>query len=112
MIVAVLKDSVPEFKKLGIKWLIINNRWWDHYGDWMPRADKFGSEAGFAAMLAKLHQAGLKSILWWMPYAVQTNQFARSGLYNSPVGQPKQSPAVVKMVSEARRTRAPRRRAT
>jgi alpha-galactosidase len=41
-------NSIPKFKELGIGWLILNNRWWDHYGDWMPRLDKFGSEAGYS----------------------------------------------------------------
>jgi len=91
--------SIPKFKEFGIEWLIINNRWWDHYGDWMPRPDKFGGEAGFREMIARLHQAGLKSLLWWLPYGVQVSEFRRSGLYNDPVGRPKQSLDIEKMIS-------------
>ena len=92
-------NSIPKFKELGIEWLILNNRWWDHYGDWMPRHDKFGSEAGFKEMIARLHQAGLKSLPWWLPYGVQVKEFSRSGLYNDPVGRPKQSPEMEEMLS-------------
>jgi len=92
-------NSIPKFKELGIEWLILNNRWWDHYGDWMPRPDKFGGEAGFKEMIARLHQDGLKSLPWWLPYGVQVNEFPRSGLYNDPEGRPKQSPETEKMIS-------------
>lgn len=91
--------SIPKFKELGIEWLILNNRWWDHYGDWKPRHDKFGGEAGFKEMIARLHQEGLKSLPWWLPYGVQVADFSRSGLYNNPAGRPKQPPEVEKMVS-------------
>jgi len=92
-------NSIPKFKELGIEWIILNNRWWDHYGDWMPRPDKFGGEAGFKAMIARLHQDGLKSLPWWMPCGVQVSELPRSGLYNDPVGRPKQPPEVEKMMS-------------
>jgi alpha-galactosidase len=91
-------NAIPKYKELGIQWLIINNRWWDHYGDWMPRSDKFGSEAGFKRMLGKLRQDGLKSLLWWLPYGVQIGELPRSGLYNDPVEPPRQSPEIEKMV--------------
>ena len=92
-------NSIPKFKELGIEWLILNNRWWDHYCDWIPRPDKFGGEAGFKEMVARLHQAGLKSLIWWMPCGVQVNEFPRSGLYNDLVGRPKQLPEVERMVN-------------
>lgn len=92
-------NSIPKFKELGIRWIIINNRWWDHYGDWMPRADKFRGEPGFRQMLARLHREGLKSLLWWLPYGVQMQEFPRSGLYTSPARRPKQSPEVERMIS-------------
>jgi alpha-galactosidase len=92
-------NSIPKFKEFGIEWLIINNRWWDHYGDWVPRPDKFGGEAGFKEMIARLHQAGLKSLIWWEPCGVQVSEFPRSGLYNDAAGRPKQLPEVEKMVS-------------
>jgi alpha-galactosidase len=92
-------NAIPMCKELGIGWIIINNRWWDHYGDWMPRKDKFRDEAGFKEMLDRLHQEGLRAILWWMPYAVQLSELPRSGLYQSPGDQPEQSPAVEAMVA-------------
>jgi alpha-galactosidase len=92
-------SAIPKFKELGIQWIIINNRWWDHYGDWRPRTDKFGSEAGFKQMLGRLHQEGLKCLIWWLPYGVQVKEYARSGLYNDPEGCPKQSPEIEKMIS-------------
>ena len=73
--------AIPKLKELGVRWVIINNRWWDHYGDWRPRPDKFGDEAGFKEMLTRLHQEGLRNLLWWMPYAVQAREIPESGVY-------------------------------
>ncbi|MGH9326884.1 MAG: DUF6259 domain-containing protein [Terriglobia bacterium] len=84
-------QTVPMLKKLGIKWIMVNNRWWDHYGDWMPREDKFGGVAGFKRFVARMHREGFKVLVWWMPCAVQLAQLPRSGLYESPVGAPKQT---------------------
>jgi alpha-galactosidase len=92
-------NTIPKFKELGIQWIIINNRWWDHYGDWMPRTDKFGGEAGFKQMLGRLHREGFKCLLWWLPYGVQVKEYSRSGLYNDPEGHPRQSPQIEKMIS-------------
>ncbi len=92
-------DAIPKCKELGIGWIIINNRWWDHYGDWMPRKDKFRDEAGFKEMLDRLHQEDMRAILWWMPYGVQLRELHRSGLYQNPVDPPEQSPEVEAMVA-------------
>jgi alpha-galactosidase len=96
-------QTIPMLKKLGIKWIMLNNRWWDHYGDWMPREDKFGGEAAFKEFVARLHSKGFKVLVWWMPYGVQLARFQRSGLFTNPVGAPKQSPYIERIISESAR---------
>jgi len=92
-------NALPKLRELGVKWMIIDDRWWDHFGDWIPRPDKFGGEAGFKKVIARIHQAGMKCIPWWLPYGVQVKDFPRSGLYNDPVGRPMQSPVIEKMTT-------------
>ncbi len=29
--------TLPKLKELGIKWVVIDDRWWDKYGDWNLR---------------------------------------------------------------------------
>jgi hypothetical protein len=52
-------------------------------------------------MIARLHQAGLRSLPWWMPYGVQVNELSGNGLHHNPVvGRPiNPRPEVEKMLS-------------
>jgi alpha-galactosidase len=63
---------IPKLKELGITWATLDDRWFDRYGDWNPRADTFpGGEAQMRAMVDALHEAGLKAQIWWYPLAVE-----------------------------------------
>ena len=63
---------LPVLKELGIHWLTLDDRWFDRYGDWNPRADTFpGGEAQMREMVDALHQAGSYAQLWWYPLAVE-----------------------------------------
>lgn len=63
---------LPKLKKLGIKWVVIDDRWWDKYGDWNPRAYTFpGGEKQMKEFVDSLHHQGFKVKIWWAPTPVQ-----------------------------------------
>jgi alpha-galactosidase len=63
---------IPKLQELAIGWATLDDRWFDTYGDWHPRADTFpGGEAQMRAMVDTLHKAGLKAQIWWYPLAVE-----------------------------------------
>jgi alpha-galactosidase len=63
---------VPRLRELGITWATLDDRWFDAYGDWNPRADTFpGGEAQMRAMVDTLHDAGIKAQVWWYPLAAE-----------------------------------------
>jgi len=63
---------IPKLEELGITWATLDDRWFDRYGDWNPRADTFpGGAAQMRAMVNALHEAGIKAQIWWYPLAVE-----------------------------------------
>jgi len=62
----------PPLDRLGIHWLTLDDRWFDAYGDWNPRADTFpGGEAQMRAMVAEIHRKNGYAQLWWYPLCVE-----------------------------------------
>jgi alpha-galactosidase len=63
---------LPAVTDLGIRWLTLDDRWFDMYGDWNPRADTFpnGGE-DMRRMNNTLHQAGAFSQIWWYPLCAE-----------------------------------------
>jgi alpha-galactosidase len=67
---------LPVLKELGIHWLTLDDRWFDHYGDWNPRADTFpGGVAQMRQLVEEIHHAGALAQLWWYPLAVEDGNF-------------------------------------
>lgn len=65
-------ETLPKLKELGIKWVVIDDRWWDRYGDWNPRDYTFpGGEKQVKAFVDSLHRQGFKVKIWWAPTPVQ-----------------------------------------
>ena len=63
---------LPKLKEMGIHWLTLDDRWFDRYGDWNPRADTFPNGAeDIKAMNKKIHEAGALSQIWWYPLCVE-----------------------------------------
>jgi alpha-galactosidase len=59
-------------RELGIHWLTLDDRWFDHYGDWNPREDTFpGGVAELRQMNDRIHAAGALSQIWWYPLCVE-----------------------------------------
>jgi|WetSurMetagenome_2_1015567.scaffolds.fasta_scaffold04214_3 alpha-galactosidase len=64
--------TLPKLKELGIKWVVIDDRWWDRYGDWNPRKFTFpGGEKQVKEFVDSLHHQGFKIQIWWAPTPVQ-----------------------------------------
>ena len=64
--------TLPKLKELGIKWVVIDDRWWDRYGDWNIRDYTFpGGERQLKGFVDSLHQQGFKVKIWWAPTPVQ-----------------------------------------
>lgn len=64
--------TLPKLKELGIKWVVIDDRWWDRYGDWNLRKYTFpGGEKQIKQFVDSLHHQGFKVKIWWAPTPVQ-----------------------------------------
>jgi alpha-galactosidase len=75
---AQMLGTVPKLKELGIKWATLDDRWFDTYGDWNPRADTFPGDS-IKKMVDDFHKQGMLAQLWWLPLAVEDGQ----GKYDS-----------------------------
>jgi alpha-galactosidase len=63
-------ETIPKLKELGIHWATLDDRWFNNYGDWQPRADTFVGDA-IQKMVNDFHAQGFKLQLWWLPLAVE-----------------------------------------
>ena len=63
----------PKLREMGIRWVTIDDRWFDNYGDWEPRPDAFeGGGAAMKRMVEEFHRSGFKAQLWWYPLACES----------------------------------------
>ena len=66
-----LLEKLPQMKAMGIKDFIIDDGWFDNFGDWEPTRQKFPrGEADMKALIKKVHAEGLSFRLWWSPGSV------------------------------------------
>jgi len=65
--------TVPKLKEMGIKWATLDDRWFDTYGDWNPRADTFPGDS-IKQMVDEFHKQGMLAQLWWLPLGVEDGQ--------------------------------------
>jgi alpha-galactosidase len=70
---AQMLGTVPKLKELGIKWATLDDRWFDTYGDWNPRAETFPGDS-IKKMVDDFHQQGILAQLWWLPLGVEDGQ--------------------------------------
>jgi alpha-galactosidase len=64
--------TLPKIKALGFKWVVIDDRWFDRYGDWNPRKEIFpGGEKQIKALVDSIHKMGLLAKIWWTPILAQ-----------------------------------------
>ena len=77
--------TLPKLKELGIKWVVIDDRWWDRYGDWNPRKSTFpGGEKQVKEFVDSLHHQGFKIQIWWAPTPVQPQNMTAAGVSVDP----------------------------
>jgi alpha-galactosidase len=70
---AQMLGTVPKLKELGIKWVTLDDRWFDVYGDWNPRKDTFPGES-IKKMVDEFHRQNMLTQLWWLPLAVEDGE--------------------------------------
>ena len=72
--------TLPKLKELGIKWVVIDDRWWDKYGDWNIRDFTFpGGEEQIKGFVDSLHSQGFKVKIWWAPTPAQPENMVSWG---------------------------------
>jgi len=63
-----VRETLPYLKEIGIRWLTLDDRWFDVAGDWMPRRDTFPEgEKSLIEFIEELHREGFKVRLWTIP---------------------------------------------
>ncbi|HLF91601.1 MAG TPA: alpha-galactosidase [Anaerolineales bacterium] len=63
---------LPALNEMGIRWLTLDDRWFDAYGDWNPREKTFpGGVTDIQRMNDAIHAGGAFSQLWWYPLCAE-----------------------------------------
>ncbi|MGB8012633.1 MAG: alpha-galactosidase [Terriglobales bacterium] len=70
---AQMLGTIPKLKEMGIKWVTLDDRWFDVYGDWNPRKDTFPGDS-IKKMADDFHKEGMLTQLWWLPLAVEDGE--------------------------------------
>jgi alpha-galactosidase len=70
---AQMLGTIPKLKEMGIKWVTLDDRWFDTYGDWNPRPDNFPGDS-IKKMTDDFHKEGMLAQIWWLPLAVEDGE--------------------------------------
>jgi alpha-galactosidase len=63
--------ALPIVKKLGFRWVTLDDGWQTAEGDWYLDRTKFpGGDRDMKAMVDRVHADGFKAQLWWAPMSV------------------------------------------
>jgi alpha-galactosidase len=61
-------DSLPTVKRLGFRWVTLDDGWQNNVGDWQLDPKKFpNGDSDMKALVDRIHQEGFKAQLWWSP---------------------------------------------
>lgn len=61
-------DTLPTVKRLGFRWVTLDDGWQNDVGDWAPNPRKFPhGDADMKALVDRIHQEGFRAQLWWSP---------------------------------------------
>ncbi|MGA8184140.1 MAG: glycoside hydrolase family 36 protein, partial [Terriglobia bacterium] len=64
-------NALPVVKKLGFKWVTLDDGWQTAEGDWFLNPEKFPrGDRDMKAMVDRIHAEGFKAQLWWAPLSV------------------------------------------
>lgn len=73
-------QTLPKLIEMDLKWVVIDDRWWDKYGDWNPRDYTFPEgENQVKKFVDSLHKQGFKVKIWWAPTPVQPEEIPTWG---------------------------------
>lgn len=65
-------NTLPKIKEMGIRWVVIDDRWFDRYGDWNTREETFpGGMRQLKQFVQDLHDQGFLTKIWWAPTPAQ-----------------------------------------
>jgi alpha-galactosidase len=68
---ALIEDTLPKVRDLGLEWAVIDDGWQASIGDWRPDPAKYpGGEADLRRLVADIRASGLKPRLWYSPLSV------------------------------------------
>jgi alpha-galactosidase len=70
---AQMLGTIPKLKEMGIKWVTLDDRWFDVYGDWNPRSDTFPGDS-IKKMTDDFHKEGMLAQIWWLPLAAEDGE--------------------------------------
>ncbi|NWG14798.1 MAG: alpha-galactosidase [Acidobacteria bacterium] len=63
--------ALPVVKKLGFRWVTLDDGWQTAEGDWYPVKTKFpAGDKDMRAVVDRIHADGFKAQLWWAPMSV------------------------------------------
>ncbi len=63
--------ALPTVKKLGFRWVTLDDGWQTSEGDWGLAPSRFPQgDADMQALVSRIHAEGLKAQLWWSPMSV------------------------------------------
>lgn len=78
-------STLPHLKEMGIRWITLDDRWYDATGDWHPRKDLFpGGEEDFCSFVDRLHREGFRVKLWTLPAEVDADADLDNWLQEHP----------------------------
>ena len=67
-------DTLPTAKRLGFKWVTLDDGWQNNVGDWELDRKKFPhGDADIKALVDRIHQEGFRAQLWWSPLSAVPN---------------------------------------
>jgi alpha-galactosidase len=65
-------NALPIVKKLGFRWVTLDDGWQTAEGDWFLNPEKYpGGDRDMKAMVDRIHSEGFKAQLWWAPLSVK-----------------------------------------
>jgi len=65
-------NALPIVKKLGFRWVTLDDGWQTAEGDWFLNPEKYaGGDRDIKAMVDRIHAEGFKAQLWWAPLSAK-----------------------------------------
>ncbi len=65
---AQIYGTLPTAKRLGFKWVTVDDGWQDNYADWLLDPRKFPrGDADMKAIVDRVHADGFRAQVWWAP---------------------------------------------